>query len=83
VSAEPGWRAILTNRDGRPTIVEVQAWGLAYGSMPLLRPLDELGQDLSARKNFVHIIDPNYPTPAMNLIITWCKEKAKKIDWIA
>ena len=93
IKAEFGWRTVLTDNDGRELIVPIVSWGVVgnidngdYGvpskflTARAWMPLDNVGESLSSRENFVMLLSPNeeeeYPARKKD-IANACLAKAK------
>jgi hypothetical protein len=82
LKAELGWKVVLVNREGSPSIVDVSKWGIRYGSNREMDPLDGEGRSFSDRNNFVTILDPNLSPVASDRIKGMCWQRAKTLGWV-
>jgi hypothetical protein len=79
IRAESGWKAVLCRRDGSASIVNVKYWGTSLSREN--HPLDETESDLSARPNFVRLLNPNFPSESLTIeAAAW--RKARELSWI-
>jgi hypothetical protein len=81
LNAEGGWKAVLVRRDGTVSIVQIARWGSTTATFSDPAPLSSYGEDLRAKKNFVLMLNPNYPMTDEQ-IASAAKRKARELRWI-
>jgi len=78
IRAELDWLVILVDIDGNPHLHEIRYWGVGLDCK--LTPLDSERQSLM-RRNFLMLLDPNYPPKHWSSIEHLAKEKAAEPGW--
>jgi len=83
IKAQPNLKVLLTTKEGKPSVVDVERWGILIYPGHHLIPLDYADDDLTKKINFVMLINPNAVPITEKQMESLCFEAALKLGWIS